>query len=131
MTSCIKVLSPCLVFPLASSLLEQYHYWLPYAVAVALFPLPTPVESFGQVLPVRTSILSVHLLSSIACLLSLEGVECPWQEQRSSLYTARWSGGCAPVSSSKRQSRADEGSGSGYRIRRCNEAVVTAILWFK
>ena len=35
------------------------------------------------------------------------------------------------VSSSKRQSRADEVPGSGYRIRQYNEAVVTAILWLK
>jgi len=49
-----------------------------------------------------------------ACLLSLEGVECPWQKQHLSLYIVRWSVGCAWVSSSKRQSRADEVSGSGY-----------------
>lgn len=81
--------------------LPLLHRWLLLAVA-ALVPClsPTPVESFGQSLQVRTSSLSVHLLSSTAYLLSPSKAECPWQEQRSSLYTARWSGGCAPVSSS-------------------------------
>ena len=83
-------------------------------VAAGVDGLPRHVQVGGEVLPVRTSILSVHLLSSIACLLSLEGVECPWQKQHLSLYIVRWSVGCALVSSSKRQSRADEVSGSSY-----------------
>ena len=37
----------------------------------------------------------------------------------------------AILGQAKRQSRADDVSGSGNRIRQCNEAVVTAILWFK
>ena len=102
------------MFPLALALFERHHYWLPHAVVVDPCLSPSPIESFGQVLPVRTSILSVHLLSSIACLLSLEGVECPWQKQHLSLYIVRWSVGCALVSSSKRQSRADEVSGSSH-----------------
>ena len=72
----------------------QHRYWL-LALAV-LLPLadslsPTPVESFGQVQPIRTSSLSVHLLSSTACLLSLSRAEWPWQKQHSSLCTAQWS----------------------------------------
>ena len=80
--------------------LPHHRHWRPSAVVLAPCLSPTPVESFCQSQPVRTSSLSVHLLSSIACLLSLEGVECPWQKQHLSLYIVRWSAVCAPVRSS-------------------------------
>ena len=66
------------------------HHHLPLlAVALAHCLSLTPVESFGQVLPDRTSSLSVHLLSSIACLQSPLEAECLWQEPRSFPCTAR------------------------------------------
>ena len=99
--SCFKVAILYTEFPLALVHLEQHRYWQ-FALAV-LPPLadslsPTPVVSFGQSPPVRTSNLSVHLLSSTVCLLSPSRVECPWQKQHLSLYIVRWSVGCALVS---------------------------------